>query len=85
MIALEGIKVDPEKVSAITNMSPSTDVSKVTRFFEMVNQLSKFLPDFADITNVLRKLLSKKCCYIGYCLTKCFLKKLKYTFLWYRN
>ena len=60
VISFEEIKADPDKASAIKNMSPPTNVSRVRRFFAMINQLAKFLPDFADIANPLRELLLKK-------------------------
>ena len=60
-ISFEEIKADPDKVSAIKNMSPTADVNGVRRrFLGIVNQLAKILLDFADIANPLRKLLFKK-------------------------
>ena len=57
MISLEGITADPAKVSAITNMDPPNNISGV---LGMINQLAKFLPNAADVTNLLHKLLVKK-------------------------
>ena len=39
MVSSEGIKADPDKISAIKNMSAPTDVSGVRRLLGMVNQL----------------------------------------------
>jgi hypothetical protein len=52
----DGIRVDPEKMSAITEMQPPTNISELRCFMGMVNQLGKFSPNLAD----LRQLLSKK-------------------------
>ena len=55
-----GISPDPDKVSAVMLMREPTDVSEVRRFLGMVNQLSKFVPNLADMTRPLRELLSKQ-------------------------
>lgn len=54
----DGIKPDPEKVTAISNMSASTNISELRRFLGMVNQLNKFSPNLADRMKPLRDLLS---------------------------
>ena len=41
-------------------MDPPTDVAEGRRILGMVNQLSKFLLNLANITNPLRKLLQKE-------------------------
>ena len=41
-------------------MSPPTDISEIRQFIGMVNQLAYFLRNFADITNLLCELLSKR-------------------------
>lgn len=56
----DGIRADPDKTSAIENMKPPTTVPELRRFMGMVNQLGKFSPHLADITQPLRQLLSKK-------------------------
>ena len=56
----DGIKPDPEKVKAITEMKEPTSVTEVRRFLGMANQLSKFTPNLAEKTKPLRDLLSKK-------------------------
>ena len=55
-----GIKADPEKTSAIRQMQAPTNVSELRRFLGMVNQLGKFSPNLATLTQPLRELLSKK-------------------------
>ena len=54
-----GISSDPDKVSAVVQMRQPTNVSEVRRLLGMVNQLSKFVPNLADMTKPLRDLLSK--------------------------
>ena len=59
VIDAEGVRADPEKSKAIKNMSPPTSVQELRRFLGMANQLGKFTPNLADITQPLRELLSK--------------------------
>ena len=56
----DGIKADPDKVSAIVEMEAPTNVSELRRFMGMTNQLGKFSPNLADLTQPLRQLLSKR-------------------------
>ena len=56
----DGIQADPDKTSAIAEMSPPTNISELRRFMGMVNQLGKFSQNLADLTQPLRQLLSKK-------------------------
>ena len=44
VIDCEGIRPDPNKVSAIEHFSTPTNVSDIRRFLGMVNQLSNFSP-----------------------------------------
>ena len=55
----KGIQADPEKTKAIREMEPPTTVSELRRFLGMVNQLGKFTPQLAHLTQPLRGLLSK--------------------------
>ena len=56
----DGIKADPDKTSAITNMKSPQNVSELRRFMGMANQLGKFSCHLADLTHPLRGLLSSK-------------------------
>ena len=56
----QGIRPDPEKVSAIQQMVPPTNVKELRRFMGMTNHLSKFTPNLSETTKSLRDLLSKK-------------------------
>ena len=55
----DGLKPDPKKVEAISDMPHPTDVQSLRRFLGMVNYLAKFLPCLSDKTEVLRKLTEK--------------------------
>ena len=60
LIDQRGIQADPDKMSAIREMKPPTNVSELSRFMGMVHQLGKFSSNLADLTQPLRQLLSKK-------------------------
>ena len=47
------------KTTAILNMSSPTSVPELRRFMVMINQLGKFTPNLAELTQPLRELLSK--------------------------
>ena len=53
-----GISPDQDKVKAIIDMPEPPDVSGIRRFLGMINQLGKFTPHLAEITNPMRDLLS---------------------------
>eukprot|EP00731_Ephydatia_muelleri_P021495 Em0014g86a len=57
----DGISADPGKTSAISQMDRPNNVSELRRFMGMLNQLGKFSPNLASITQPLRQLLSTKC------------------------
>ena len=52
----EGLRMDPEKISAITDMPAPTDITGVRRLLGMVNYLSKFLPSMSDMCRPIRML-----------------------------
>ena len=54
-----GIRADPDKTKAIREMKAPTTVTELRRFLGMVNQLGKFTPHLAQLTQPLRGLLSK--------------------------
>jgi len=54
-----GIQADPEKVSAIVKMKPPSNITELRRLLGMANQLGKFSPNMAQITQPLRSLLNK--------------------------
>ena len=55
----EGIHPDSDKVAAIVQVQSPNDASTVRRFLGMANQMSKFCPNLAAKTELLRELLNK--------------------------
>ena len=56
----KGITADPDKTAAIREMQTPASVPELRRFMGMVNQMGKFSPNVANLTQPLRELLSKK-------------------------
>ena len=54
-----GIHPDPDKVQGIHDFPPCRDVSEVRTFMGMVNQLGKFSPRIASVSQPIRELLKK--------------------------
>uniref|UniRef100_A0AAR2JIE4 ribonuclease H n=1 Tax=Pygocentrus nattereri TaxID=42514 RepID=A0AAR2JIE4_PYGNA len=59
LLTSEGLKIDPEKVRAVTEMPRPTDVKAVQRLVGMVNYLSKFYAHLSDDCEILRQLTHK--------------------------
>ena len=60
LIDSSGVHPDPDKVQAIIDIQPPTNVHEVRRFLGMVQQMGKFSPNLADKIKRLRDLLSLK-------------------------
>lgn len=58
-ISSEGIRQDPEKLKALLELPPPTDVSGVKRVLGMFSYYRKFVPSFAMIVEPLTKLTRK--------------------------
>lgn len=58
ILTAEGLRPDPEKVSAITNMKRPENVKAVQRFIGLATYLSRFLPHLSETCEPLRRLLS---------------------------
>ena len=56
----QGVRADPEKTEAIRRLETPSSVTDLRRFLGMVNQLGKFSPRIAEMTQPLRELLSTK-------------------------
>lgn len=54
-----GLHVDPEKVSAILNIAPPSNVSEVRRFIGMTSWYRRFVPNYSTIIAPLAGLLRK--------------------------
>lgn len=50
LIDKDGIRADPEKTSALVKMAAPQSVSDLRRFMGLTNQLGKFSPRVADIS-----------------------------------
>ena len=55
----QGLRADPAKIRAISEMPRPTDVTGVQRFLGMAQYLAKFLPNLSDITKPLQELTHK--------------------------
>jgi hypothetical protein len=59
VISGDGISMDPDRLSAILNMPPPTDVSAARCFLRMANQMAKFSSSLAELSAPTRDLLRK--------------------------
>ena len=57
VIDKDGIRADPDKTSALVRMAAPQSVSDLRRFMGLTNQLGKFSPRVADISQPMRELL----------------------------
>ena len=60
IVSQKGIHVSPEKIEAISNLDPPTNVRGVRGFLGMCSYYRKFLPHFADIARPLTNLTKKQ-------------------------
>jgi hypothetical protein len=56
ILTANGLKADPEKLDAITQMENPTDVTGVQRLIGTVNYLARFLPNLSSLCDPLRQL-----------------------------
>ena len=59
LLSEQGVKPDPSKVDAILNMPCPTNKQDLQRFMGMLAYLSKFIPNMAEESAPLRRLLEK--------------------------
>ena len=57
LITADGLRPDPDKVSAIVDMPSPIDKQAVQRFLGMVNYVQKFAPHLSEVTKPLRDLV----------------------------
>lgn len=50
----DGLRADPSKTTAISEMAVPPDVPALQRFLGMVNYLGKFIPNFSELSAPLR-------------------------------
>ena len=54
-----GMSADPKKIDAIIKLDPPTDVSSVRSFLGMTNFCARYLPNYATLSEPLRRLTRK--------------------------
>lgn len=59
MFSADGISADPAKVSAIQHAPAPKCVKNIRSFLGMATYCAKFIPNFSDLTEPLRKLTTK--------------------------
>ncbi|CAH1232986.1 RTL1 [Branchiostoma lanceolatum] len=55
----DGLKPDPKKVDAITNMKSPTSKAELMTMLGMITYLSKFIPNLSEVTAPMRELLKE--------------------------
>ena len=58
-ISKDGIRISPEKITAIMDLNAPKDVTELRRILGMINYLTKFLPRAQEILHPLNNLLKK--------------------------
>ena len=59
VVTKEGIKIDPQKVKAITEWSMPTNITKIRSFLRLAGYYRRFVKDFSKIASPLTNLLKK--------------------------
>ena len=59
LLTSTGLKPDPAKVEAITNMPKPQDIEGVQHFNGFINYLTKFLPKLSEVMEPIRRLTRK--------------------------
>ena len=59
LLTKDGLKPDPEKIRAVQAMTKPSNTKELKIFLGFIQYLAKFLPNMADVSAPLRKLLEK--------------------------
>ena len=59
VISRDGIKADPKKVHAVSNLPQPTNKTDLQKFFGILNYLGKFIPNSSIESANLRKFLER--------------------------
>ena len=73
----EGLKPDPTKLAAITQMEPPNNKAELATILGMVNYLSRFTPNLAAITAPVRDLMKKDSEFVWDAQQDCAFKQMK--------
>ena len=60
VISVEGVSVDPQKIEAIVNWKPPTNVTEIKSFLGLVGYYRKFVEGFSKLAAPLTKLTRKE-------------------------
>ena len=60
VVSRDGMQPDPRKISTLTEMPAPKNKKELQAFLGIINYLSKFSPDMAEVCEPLRKLMSSK-------------------------
>ena len=60
----KGIEIDPKKVKAITQMPAPQNKTEMQTFLGMITYVSKFVPNLAEKTAILRNLIKKNAVWV---------------------
>ena len=60
MISAEGVSIDPQKIEAIVNRKPPTNVTKIRSFLGLARYYRKFVEGFSKLAAPLTKLTRKE-------------------------
>ncbi|XP_046592854.1 uncharacterized protein K02A2.6-like [Neodiprion lecontei] len=55
----QGIRIDADRIQAVTEMKKPTDTKGVERLLGMITYVAKFIPNLSDVTAPLRELIKK--------------------------
>jgi hypothetical protein len=58
-LTVEGVAVDPEKVTAVANSKRPTTVTKIRSFLGLAGYYQRFIEGFSKIAKPMTKLLQK--------------------------
>ena len=64
VISEQGISADPSKTQAVTNMERPKNITELRRFMGMANQLGKFSPKLAELSQPLQALLRPRAAWL---------------------
>ena len=60
LVTKDGLKTDPKKVNAITNMPAPQNKTQLQSFVRLCNYLSCYVPHLTDVLSPLRAIVSTK-------------------------